>query len=217
MWKLSSGTLTSLHKASRLSRFAQPFKIHHARLNLPVILPTSLDPNPLKTSTMNAFVPTIGRLALAARAPAAAAVSSVRASASAFAGRSIAPAARFSSNVSTPTMQMDDDEGGMDMDMDRQEGGVEESKLFIGNLSWTTTDSSLGDAFSEFGEVIDSKVVTDRFTGKSRGFGFITFTEAAAAEAALENMNGAEVDGRPIRIDRANKRVGGPRPRRNFY
>lgn len=59
------------------------------------------------------------------------------------------------------------------------------------------------------------RVVTDRFTGKSRGFGFITFAEPDSAEKAMENMNGADVDGRPIRIDRANKRVGGPRKYNN--
>lgn len=71
-------------------------------------------------------------------------------------------------------------------------------------------------SFLSFASVL-IRVVTDRFTGKSRGFGFITFAEAESADEALKTMNGAEVDGRPIRIDRANKRVGGPRPRRNFY
>lgn len=97
------------------------------------------------------------------------------------------------------------------------EGGVEEAKLFIGNLSWNTTDVSLGDAFADYGTIIDSKVVMDKFTGRSRGFGFVTFSDAGAASAALEEMNGVEVDGRPIRIDRANKRVGGGRPRREEY
>lgn len=164
---------------------------------------------------MNAFVPTLA-LGVSRATPAGA----VCTRASRFVGRALgsglgrAPAAA----PLRPAMQMDDEEPGMDMDRGMDEPQeLEEAKLFVGNLSWGSTDESLGDAFSEFGEVIDSKVVVDRFTGKSRGFGFITFAEAGSAEAALENMNGAEVDGRPIRLDRANKRVGGSRPRRNFY
>lgn len=96
---------------------------------------------------------------------------------------------------------------------------LEETKLFVGNLSWSTTDASLGDAFGEFGTVIDARVVTDRFTGKSRGFGFIEYDAASSAEDALVNMNGVEVDGRNVRVDRANRRP--PRERRpannNYY
>lgn len=121
----------------------------------------------------------------------------------------------------------DDSDIGMDMENRREPSNsrsapsdFEDTKLFIGNLSWSTTDQSLENAFSAYGEVIDSKVVVDRYTGKSRGFGFITFAESDSALAALQNMNGAEVDGRPVRIDRANKRVApGPnsRPRRDMY
>lgn len=80
------------------------------------------------------------------------------------------------------------------------------SKLFVGNLSWDTTDSSLGAAFEEYGTVIDAKVIMDRFTGKSRGFGFIEFEDPSSARKALEEMNGRLVDGRPVRVDRANQR-----------
>lgn len=94
----------------------------------------------------------------------------------------------------------------------------EDTKLFVGNLSWNTTDSSLGEAFSRYGTVVDAKVVTDRFTGKSRGFGFIEYDAAESAAEALEGMDGVEVDGRTVRVDRANRRP--PRPRRpssNYY
>lgn len=97
---------------------------------------------------------------------------------------------------------------------------LEETKLFVGNLSWNTTDSTLGAAFSEYGTVIDSRVVTDRFTGKSRGFGFIEYDAASSAEDALVNMNGVEVDGRSIRVDRANRRPPRqrrPTPNNNYY
>lgn len=94
----------------------------------------------------------------------------------------------------------------------------EDTKLFVGNLSWDTTDSTLGEAFARYGTVVDAKVVTDRFTGKSRGFGFIEYDAADSAAEALEGMNGAEVDGRSVRVDRANRRP--PRQRRpsnNYY
>lgn len=82
-------------------------------------------------------------------------------------------------------------------------------KLFVGGLSWGTTDDGLRSAFEEFGEVTDAKVITERETGRSRGFGFVTFGAAEDAEAALSGMNGVELDGRTIRVDLANERGGG--------
>jgi len=82
-------------------------------------------------------------------------------------------------------------------------------KLFVGGLAWATTDDSLRQAFSAFGEVTDAKVITDRDTGRSRGFGFVTFSDATQATAATEGMNGAELDGRAIRVDSARERSGG--------
>ena len=79
-------------------------------------------------------------------------------------------------------------------------------KLFVGGLSWDTTDDSLRTAFQEFGPVTDAKVITDRDTGRSRGFGFVTFSEAADAEAALSSMDGAELDGRRIRVNEAENK-----------
>ncbi|TNF29522.1 MAG: RNA-binding protein, partial [Deltaproteobacteria bacterium] len=82
-------------------------------------------------------------------------------------------------------------------------------KLFVGGLSWGTTDSGLRAAFEQFGEVEDAKVITDRETGRSRGFGFVTFTEASASQSAIEAMDGASLDGRSIRVNEAQER--GPR------
>lgn len=124
----------------------------------------------------------------------------------------------------TSAMQLENVEQENDLDdlddndldeMEQQAPVVEEAKLFVGNLSWDTTDHSLGDAFSRYGTVVEARVVTDRFTGKSRGFGFIEYESAGSADEALVGMNGYEVDGRKIRVDRANKRP--PRPRRNPY
>lgn len=75
-------------------------------------------------------------------------------------------------------------------------------RLFVGNLAWSTTDESLRDAFQEY-DVIEAKVIVDRYTGRSRGFGFITFGSEEAAAAAKDNMQNKEVDGRQIRVDHA--------------
>ena len=83
------------------------------------------------------------------------------------------------------------------------------SKLFVGGLAWATTDASLRAAFSQCGEVIDAKVITDRETGRSRGFGFVTFAEPNEAKEAMQ-MDGQDLDGRSIRVNEAQER--GPRP-----
>ncbi len=80
------------------------------------------------------------------------------------------------------------------------------NKLFVGGLSWGTSDSGLHDAFAAYGEVTDAKVITDRETGRSRGFGFVTFTNGDDAQAALNAMNGAELDGRTLNVDVAQDR-----------
>ena len=84
-------------------------------------------------------------------------------------------------------------------------------KLFVGGLAWATTSESLHEAFSSFGEVSDARVVTDRETGRSRGFGFVSFEDDAAADAALQQMDGAELDGRQLRVNEANERDARPR------
>ena len=82
-------------------------------------------------------------------------------------------------------------------------------KLFVGGLSWDTTDFSLGEAFGAFGEVTETKVITDRETGRSRGFGFVTYVEDSAASAARQEMDGKTLDGRAIKVDEAQERRGG--------
>ena len=88
-------------------------------------------------------------------------------------------------------------------------------KLFVGGLSWDTTDSALHGAFSGFGEITEAKVITDRDTQRSRGFGFVTFVAAESATKAVEEMHNTELDGRTIRVDRAEEksRGGGGRSR----
>jgi hypothetical protein len=84
-------------------------------------------------------------------------------------------------------------------------------KLFVGGLSWNTTDEGLKEAFSRFGAVTEAKVVTDRETGRSRGFGFVTYQEATDGAAAQQAMDGASLDGRSIRVNAAEDkpRTGG--------
>jgi hypothetical protein len=76
-------------------------------------------------------------------------------------------------------------------------------KLFVGGLSWGTTDQGLHDAFAQFGEVTEAKVITDRETGRSRGFGFVTFTNNEDADRAIAQMNGSQLDGRTINVNEA--------------
>lgn len=83
------------------------------------------------------------------------------------------------------------------------------NKLFVGSLSWNTDDHGLRAAFEVYGEVTDAKVITDRETGRSRGFGFVTFGDPNDAQRALQEMNGAELDGRTLNVDVANQRGGG--------
>jgi len=79
-------------------------------------------------------------------------------------------------------------------------------KLFVGGLSWNTTNSELQQAFEAYGAVAEAKVVTDRETGRSRGFGFVTFDDEQNATRAIEELNGSTLDGRTIRVDKANDR-----------
>uniref|UniRef100_A0A8R7QA35 Glycine-rich RNA-binding protein RZ1A n=2 Tax=Triticum urartu TaxID=4572 RepID=A0A8R7QA35_TRIUA len=79
----------------------------------------------------------------------------------------------------------------------------DEYRCFVGNLSWSTTDESLKDAFSKYGKVTEAKVVMDKFSGRSRGFAFVTFDEKKAMEEAIEDMNGLDLEGRAITVDKA--------------
>ncbi|EYU42616.1 hypothetical protein MIMGU_mgv1a016253mg [Erythranthe guttata] len=84
-----------------------------------------------------------------------------------------------------------------------------EFRCFVGGLAWATTDQSLEHAFSQFGEVIESKIINDRETGRSRGFGFVTFKDERSMREAIEGMNGQELDGRNITVNEAQSRGSG--------
>jgi RNA recognition motif-containing protein len=78
---------------------------------------------------------------------------------------------------------------------------METNKLFVGGISWNLSWQDLKDAFKEYGEVVHAKIIMDRETGKSRGFGFVEFETVDEAVAAKEAMDGAELDGRSIKVD----------------
>lgn len=82
-------------------------------------------------------------------------------------------------------------------------------KLFVGGLSWGTNDDGLREAFSRFGSISEARVIMDRETGRSRGFGFITFDDDQDAINAMNEMNGKELDGRSIKVNEAQEKPAG--------
>jgi RNA recognition motif-containing protein len=79
-------------------------------------------------------------------------------------------------------------------------------KLYVGNLNYATDSATLENLFSQYGEIVSVNVVTDRMTGRARGFAFVEMESEDAAEAAKSALNGTEVDGRQLRVDIAQER-----------
>jgi cold-inducible RNA-binding protein len=79
-------------------------------------------------------------------------------------------------------------------------------KVYVGNLSWDTNDQGLRSAFEQFGAVSEAVVISDRDTGRSRGFAFVTFDDDDAAMDAIGKMDGAALDGRNIKVNEARER-----------
>ena len=86
------------------------------------------------------------------------------------------------------------------------------NKLYVGNLNYATVESTLQNLFSQHGEVTSVNIVTDRMTGRARGFGFVEMATPDGAKAAMSALNGAEVDGRQLRVNEANDRPRDSRP-----
>ncbi|MBN1933879.1 MAG: RNA-binding protein [Anaerolineae bacterium] len=78
--------------------------------------------------------------------------------------------------------------------------------IYVGNLSYDTTSASLQNLFEEYGQVVSVSVITDRETGRPRGFAFVEMADDAAANAAVEGLNGQEVDGRALKVNEAKPR-----------
>ena len=85
------------------------------------------------------------------------------------------------------------------------------SKLFIGSLAWATTDDSLKDFFTQAGTVVSANVIMDRETNRSKGFGFVEMSSDEEAKKAIDELNGKDLDGRPIVVSEARPREERPR------
>jgi RNA recognition motif-containing protein len=83
------------------------------------------------------------------------------------------------------------------------------TKIYVGNLPWRATDAQLTQLFGAHGEVIDARIVTDRETGRSRGFGFVTMANADAAQNAIRALNGHSLEGRSLVVNEAREQQGG--------
>lgn len=80
--------------------------------------------------------------------------------------------------------------------------------IYCGNLSWDTTEAGLQSAFEDFGQVSSVTIIKDRYTGQSRGFGFVEMPNDEEGRAAITALNGKELDGRPLKVDQARPREG---------
>src|SRR3989344_7550167 len=90
---------------------------------------------------------------------------------------------------------------------------MDKNKLFVGSLPWSVNSDGLREMFAQYGEITEAVVITDRNTGRSKGFGFVTFVKEEDAQKALE-MNGKEIEGRTIVVNMAKpreERTGGYR------
>jgi RNA recognition motif-containing protein len=81
--------------------------------------------------------------------------------------------------------------------------------IYVGNLPFEVTDESLEPMFTEYGEVASARVITDRYSGRSRGFGFVEMPNATEAEAAIQALNGKDMNGRPLTVNQARPREDG--------
>ena len=86
---------------------------------------------------------------------------------------------------------------------------MDNKKLFVGNLPWSMSGESLRELFSQFGEVTEAVIISDRMTGRSKGFGFVTFTTEEAASAAAQEMHQKDIEGRAIVVNVARPREEG--------
>ena len=82
-------------------------------------------------------------------------------------------------------------------------------RIYVGNLSFQTTEQGLNDLFAEHGSVNSVSIITDRITGRSRGFAFVEMNDDAEAKAAMDALNGKEFDGRPLKVAEAKERADG--------
>jgi cold-inducible RNA-binding protein len=89
------------------------------------------------------------------------------------------------------------------------------SKLFVGSLAWSATDADLEDFFKQAGNVVSAKVIVDRETNRSKGFGFVEMSTDEEAKAAVAQLDGKELAGRPVAVSEARPQA--PRPERSNF
>ena len=82
-------------------------------------------------------------------------------------------------------------------------------KIYVGNLPWSTNEEELRGVFERFGSVESVAVITDRETGRSRGFGFVEMGDEGSAQEAIRGLDGSDLGGRPLRVNEAQERRGG--------
>ncbi len=87
---------------------------------------------------------------------------------------------------------------------------MDKKKLYVGNLPWSINNDSLKELFASFGDITEAIVISDKYTGRSKGFGFVTFADEAAAEKAVAEMSGKDVEGRKIVVNVARPREERP-------
>lgn len=83
--------------------------------------------------------------------------------------------------------------------------------IYVGNISFGTNDDDLRNAFEAYGQVSSASIIMDRETGRSRGFGFVEMPDDSAGQAAIDGLNGTDMDGRPLRVNEARPREDRPR------
>ena len=83
------------------------------------------------------------------------------------------------------------------------------TKIYVGNLPWRATDAQLTEMFAVHGDVIEARIINDRETGRSRGFGFVTMAAADAAQNAIRTLNGSSLEGRALVVNEAREQQGG--------
>jgi len=89
--------------------------------------------------------------------------------------------------------------------------------IYVGNLAYRTSEDELRQLFGQFGEVSSVKIITDRDTGQSKGFGFVEMPNQSEGEAAINNLNETDLGGRNLRVNEARPRTDRPGPRRNRF
>ncbi|MBL7059098.1 RNA-binding protein [Candidatus Pacearchaeota archaeon] len=90
-------------------------------------------------------------------------------------------------------------------------------KIYVGNLPWSVDHDKLKELFASYGDIEEATVISDKYSGRSKGFGFVTYVNDADADKAIAEMNEKDIEGRPLKVNEAKPREeGSDRPRNNF-